>query len=224
MDNTNTIKSKDQRNLAVRIIVYFIGLSIIAVAVALSVSTELGVSAGTSYTFVLSLILDTKMGYCVIAVSVLHLVIQLIMLGKEFPLRNLLQIIPAVTFGYLIDFTRDILGEITYSSYMWRLCAIILSCALAGIGVSLYISAHLIPMTADGLCLVIAEKYKFKYHNVKNVSDIAKVALAVIMSFVFLHKLAGVREGTIILALLTGRFVKYANIIFSPIFKKLHLQ
>ena len=57
-----------------------------------------------------------------------------------------------------------------------------------------------------------------EFGNVKIVFDISCVAVAVILSFLFFHKLVGTREGTIIAAFCTGFVVKFfSKFITAPL-------
>ena len=57
-----------------------------------------------------------------------------------------------------------------------------------------------------------------EFGNVKIVFDISCVVVAVILSFLFFHKLVGTREGTIIAAFCTGFVVKFfSKFITAPL-------
>lgn len=214
------MENKKKIQLFYRMILYVLGLWLMAFGAAFSINAQLGIAPKSSFSFVLSLILKTKMGYCVIAVSVIHLVLQILILRKDFSRKNLLQIIPSILFGFLIDLSRQIIGDFVLPTYFGQLVLLISGGLLVGIGVTLYISARFVPLTAEGLCLVISQKYHFAFHNVKNIQDILSVMLAAACSYIFLDELTGIREGTIILALLIGRFVKYARLLILPVINR----
>ena len=57
-----------------------------------------------------------------------------------------------------------------------------------------------------------------EFGNVKIAFDISCVVVAVILSFLFFHKLVGTREGTVIAAFCTGFVVKFfSKYITAPL-------
>ena len=89
-----------------------------------------------------------------------------------------------------------------------------LALALAGsvalaFGVSLQISSNVSILPADGVVRVISRKSGMHFGTVKTVFDLTLVASAVILSLTVLHRLAGVREGTLIAALLVGNIARF---------------
>lgn len=65
----------------------------------------------------------------------------------------------------------------------------------------------LVAMPMEGLTQAIAKKVGKPFHNVKIVVDCSSVALGIVLSFVFLHGLLGIREGTVITAIVVGKIM-----------------
>lgn len=64
-------------------------------------------------------------------------------------------------------------------------------------------------MTLAGYRLIdTARIYGNEYGGVRVISDVSMSAVAAVLCLVFLRRLSGVREGTIIAALITGNIVK----------------
>ncbi len=59
-----------------------------------------------------------------------------------------------------------------------------------------------------------------RYENIKIFFDVLYIVAAAIISFLFLGKLEGVREGSIIAALLVGNIIKIYNCLFEKLTKK----
>ena len=55
----------------------------------------------------------------------------------------------------------------------------------------------------------------------KVIVDVSFVASACILSFLFLHTLAGVREGTVAAALMVGTIARQINRLLQPLSEKL---
>ena len=94
-------------------------------------------------------------------------------------------------------------------------CPIILFIIL-GIGVSLEVTANLIPLPGEGLILSICTVLPIKFGNMKVITDVSLVVAAVLLSFIFLADLYGVREGTIAAAICVGLVSKMVIRLIGP--------
>ena len=59
-----------------------------------------------------------------------------------------------------------------------------------------------------------------RYENVKVFFDVLYILIATVICLAFIGKLAGVREGSVIAALLVGNIIKLYNRIFEKVAKK----
>ena len=59
-----------------------------------------------------------------------------------------------------------------------------------------------------------------RYENIKIVFDILYITISAVICLVFLGRLEGVREGSIIAAILVGTIIKLYNKAINRIFKK----
>ena len=66
----------------------------------------------------------------------------------------------------------------------------------------------------------IAEKTGKPFSNMKTLFDCTSVAAAIVLSFQFLGGLDGIREGTVLTALLVGRTTGYLRRFLSPLIRK----
>ena len=204
-----------------RIVAYAIGLLILAFGVAFSVNTNLGVSPANSFPYVVSLILNTKMGNCVTVIFICYILLQIVILRKDFQWINLSQILFSTLFGKFVDFAKLVLDGFCFSTYAGRLLMLAISIVLIAIGISMYMGAKLVNMPTEGLASAIAAKLPNKeFHQTKVMVDCASVGTALILSICFLGGLQGIREGTIISAIVIGKVIPYANKITRPIIQK----
>lgn len=201
-----------------RIFIYCVGLFIMAVGVTFSVKSNLGVSPVNAIPYVVSLISGLDQGLCVSVIFCSYIILQVFILKRDFKLQNLLQIICASLFGYFVSFSNMLFYFEPSENYIIRLIYMLVSIVFIGVGVYLYLEARLIPLPAEGVMMALKEKTVFEFHNIKMGFDVATVILAVIISYIFLENISGVREGTIIAAVLVGKvvgiiskFLKYKN-------------
>ena len=95
---------------------------------------------------------------------------------------------------------------------------LLFSCLVVAFGVLLEIQTEVVYLPADGVIVAISKVLKKDFPKVKPFVDTSMVIIAAVLSIVFLGYLAGVREGTIISALIIGPIVKILKKYFdSPV-------
>lgn len=211
------MKKSTPAQWATRVVLYIVGLFFMALGVAFAVNSDLGVSPVTSLPYVISLIADTALGTCVIAVYGVYIVLQILILRREFRLINLTQIIFSTIFGYFTDFTKWLLADFALPTYAGQMVMLVISIVTVAFGVFLYMEVDLV----EGLTQAIARKVGRPFHNVKIVVDCSTVALGILLSFVFLHGLMGIREGTVITAIVVGKVMGLFKKPLQPVVQKL---
>jgi len=204
-----------------RIALYIVGLFFLAMGVAFSVNSNLGVSPVNSLPYVISQISGVAMGNCVIIVFCSYIVMQIVILRKEFKPINLCQIIFSTIFGYFVDFAKLLLGDFAIPTYAGQLVMLAISIVLVAVGIFLYVEVDLVPMPMEGLSMTLAKKAKMPFPTMKIIVDCVVVVTGIVLCFVFLGKLDGIREGTIITAIVVGKIVGMLRKPFSPVVQKL---
>lgn len=200
-----------------RFITYVLGLFLLAMGVALSINSDLGVSPVNSIPYVLSRITEQEIGLCVTGVFFLYILAQVAILRREFHLVQLFQIAFSALFGYFTNFTKALLGDFALPGYPGRLLMLAASILFIAVGVLLYVEADLVPLPTEGLCLACAKKSgKIPFHNMKILLDCAMVATAAGLSLLFFHTLVGVREGTVLTALVVGKVMSWLRPALIP--------
>ncbi len=188
-----------------RILFYILGQFILAMGISLSIRTDLGVSPVSSVPYAFSNVTGMELGNMTIIVYTVYVFFQFLILRKDFKVWNFLQVPCAILFGKCVTLTNLILKNVNADHLFLRYLYLIFSILLIAIGLKLYMWADIVPQATDGLVKVISEKYGIAFSNVKNIFDICSVTLSAIVSLVFLGQIKGIREGTLIAALLVGR-------------------
>ncbi len=207
-----------------RFIYFFIGLFIIALGIALSTKSNLGVSTISSVPYVLSQIFtQLTLGQFTIIVQLIFLFIQFLILRKNFRLFDLLQIVSTVIFGYFVDFWVAVIRNIDPPNYavQWVLCVI--SMFTITFGLNIEVRASVTMVASDGLLDTIAKVYYIEFSKVKIAFDCIQVAIAVSISLIFTHSIIGVREGTLAAAIFIGLIVKLYDRYLGSVYEKLGL-
>lgn len=190
-----------------RFTIYISGLLIVALGIALSIRSQLGVSPVTSIPCVLNLTTGISVGSITFGLYLLFIIAQIIILKKEFRKRDWLQIIFSSVFGIFTDIFLYLTLFINFDSIILKLLLCLSSCMVIAFGVFLVVTTDVIMNAPDALCNVISKKYNKKFGNVKIRFDLTLVSIAVLISFLYLGGLEQIGIGTIAAALLIGRFV-----------------
>lgn len=192
------------QHLVKRSVLLILGLVIMAYGVAFSIQAGLGTSPISSLPYTVSELTPLTVGMVTVIMNCVLILLQILLLGRDYSPVQLLQLLVALLFGGLTDFTLMTIDFLTPSAYLgqWGFC--LLGILLVGIGVSCEVNADLVPMAGEGFSLAVCRKFSFPFPTVKICFDSTLVILSCILSLLFAGKLLGVREGTIAAALLVG--------------------
>lgn len=200
-----------------RILIYMLGMFFIALGVAFAVNSDLGISTVSSLPYVISLVLCQPLSLCVTVVFCFAVLLQVVILRRQFEMIQLTQVIFSVLFGFLVDLSGLLLGELCLPGYLGRIIMTLVGVLLIALGVTIYVEADLVPMPMEGLSLAIAKKCGCPFHRVKVVVDCSLVATGVVLSLCVLGRLEGIREGTVISALLVGPLIPFFRHPIKPV-------
>ena len=215
------MKKSSPAQLAVRLAIYCLGLLVLAFGIALSVNCNLGVSPVSSLPYVVSQILNVSLGTCTTIVYALYVLAQMVLNGRKFQPALLLQLIFSTIFGYFVDGAKWVLGDFILPTYFGQLAMLAASIVLIGFSLVLYIDVQLAPMPAEGLVSCIADKLGKPFSTIKTLFDCTSVLVGMVLCFVFLGRLVGIREGTVVTALLVGKMTGIIRKYLSPLLRRI---
>lgn len=195
-------------SLLKRYLILLAGLAVMAFGVACSIKANLGTSPISSVPYVISLFSPLTVGTATILMHCVFILIQILLLRKQYHPIQLMQLPVAVFFGYLTDFGVWAVRGISCNSYwqQWVLCLI--GVFLVAVGVSLEVKAGVVVLAGEGIVLAVCKIFPVKFGYMKVGFDVTLVVIACILSLVFTGHLQGVREGTVAAALLVGMIAK----------------
>ena len=199
-----------------RYLIYLISLFIISLGASLSIKANLGTSPLICLPYVSSLITKFSVGEVMFVFTVLFILIQVILLRKDFEKRQYLQLIIGTIFSFFIDFSLMLVNFINPVGYVNQMLLLLISCVVVAFGVLLEIKTEIVYLPADGVIVAISKVVKVEFPKVKPFVDTSMVIIAAVLSIIFLGYLAGVREGTIISAIIIGPIVKILKKYLDP--------
>lgn len=174
--------------------------------------SQLGTSPVSSFPFVLSINTHLSMGVYIMLLNISFIILQMVMLGWEESKRRcvnlLLQLPVSVVFGLFIDFTMWLVGLYAVDLYSLKVLTLVLGCGVLAFGIALEVIADVTMISAEYLTQVASEKFKIEFGIVKLGLDLSFVVVSVVVSLLFSGAVEGIREGTVVAALITGPFVR----------------
>lgn len=195
---------------ALRLVIYIIGLGILSLGVVLNIKTGLGVSAISSVPYVISNITGMSMGTITIFVYCVYILVQIILIGKNFKWLILLQLPCSLLFGKYTDLFVKII-QIQPTSIVMSYVLLAFAILFTAVGVVLTVGMKIVPNAPDGLVQEIAIKAKIKFGLAKNLFDILSVVISVAISLLVTQRIIGIGVGTVLSAILIGRTIAFLN-------------
>ena len=197
-----------------RVSLYLLGFLILAIGINISKRAGLGISPVSSIPYACELVWGVELGKATYFVYMGLMALQIILLRKDYKVRNLLQIVPTFILGTFITYTSTdylLFWLPVPGNYIMQIVYLAVSIVVIGIGVSGFLIPNIMPLPAEGLCAAIVQvsKDKIKFGNAKVGVDTGMVIVSALLSLIFLGSLKSVREGTILAALLVGKVVGF---------------
>lgn len=108
-------------------------------------------------------------------------------------------------FGLFIDISMNyLLVWLSPDYYLAQIVALLVGCFILGLGISLEVKANVSMVAGEYLVQVIAKFVHKEFGFIKVCFDVSLVLIACALSVTFLSNIEGVREGTVIAALVVG--------------------
>ena len=206
-------------HLVRRYSVFLLGLFIASMGVAFSTVAELGTSPVASVPYSVSRVSDLlTFGGWLNLLSVIQITVQIFLLKSRCNwLEITIQTILAFVYGYLTNFSCWLLEDILLVSYGAKLLFMLLGCIILALGIWVQFKGGVAMLPGEAMNRAISQVTGKRYENVKIFFDIFYITLATVICLSFLGKPEGVREGSIVAAVLVGLLIKFYNKIFNKL-------
>lgn len=112
-----------------------------------------------------------------------------------------------------MHFASFFVSDVYYKQFIM----LITGAVILALGVTLEVIADIIYIPGEGAVKAISRRYGVEFGKAKIIFDVAQCVIAILLGVIFLHKIEGIREGTLITALIVGPMV---SVFYKP-FKKL---
>lgn len=206
-----------------------LGLVFVALGVGLSIKSNLGISPPSCPPAILNLRWTAiSVGTFTWMMHLLFILLQVLILRKRFRLSFLMQIPAAFVFGYLCDAAIWIFdADEPATRYGLQLLLSLAAVVTTAVGIKLEVLGGAWMLAGDKTVAVLAEESRRPFGTVKVLFDVGLVAGTALLAWLFFGVLTGngniviIREGTLILAVLTGLCMRLTDPLIERIFKKI---
>lgn len=194
----------DKTELIKRYIFLLAGLFVNGLGVSFITKAGLGTSPITSIPYTLSLGFTPTVGMFTLVFNIFLIILQVILLRRNFQLQNLLQLPIIALFSFFIDLTMSLLGFMQPKTYAMKVVSLIVGCLILGFGVFMEMAANVAMLPGEATVRAVSDVFSTDFGKTKIAFDSSMTVIAAILSFIMFKHLDGVREGTIVAAILVG--------------------
>ena len=150
------------------------------------------------------------------------IIVEKILMGRDMGTGQvLMQLFMSLVFGYFVDFTSWILGDVQPDGYLTQLLSLVLGCAIMAFCICIELKSDFTMLAADGLILAIHTRTGIPFGKVKLIIDVMWSVLSLVLGLTIMHGFVGMREGTIIAALLVGPMIRLLQRRFTVLSKSI---
>lgn len=200
-----------------RICLFVLGLFIMSVGVAFSITSTLGTTPISSISYALALITNINIGITTFVFNAALILLQFLILRSKFQKKRLLQLINCVLFGYFTDLALYLVSFIPFDGSV-LMCAeyLAVSIFLIAFGIFVYMPANIAPLPGEGCVEAIAIVTDWRFSTIKIGFDAIMVSIALIMCGLWYTNVFGaVYVGTVISAFLVGFTLRQISNLYA---------
>ena len=225
-------KSGRPADRVLRVIVYAVGLIVLALGLVLNTKTGLGTAPLVSPAFVISQLTGFSFANVTFAVYsgfvLIELALHLIRKDRKRMLNDLLQLPFALVFTRFMKLFDALIPSLVgegvgpvWGTLWCRLVVLAAALFLIGLGACLSVRMRLIPNPGDGVVLAVSDFFGIKLGLAKNIFDICCVALSAAIGLIARGQLIGVGIGTVLAMVCVGRIMDLVGGLFEGMINRL---
>lgn len=212
------VMRKEKMNFR-RMIVYLLGLAIMAAGSNLFLKADLGVVPSCTAALLLTRLFPaTAGGYALFnfIVNFCFLCAEIAVEGKmekRYPVQFLL----IFFYSLFIRWTSLLFESIVPEGVFARVVLCMAACLVLGAGISLTVNSGLAVLPVEGFVLSVAQKCGARFGTVRVETEVSVTVLYGVLSVLFIHNMSVIGIGTVIAALFTGTITNWFTAVFSRI-------
>ena len=147
---------------------FILGLIINSFGISLITKSALGTSPISSVPYVFSLFFTKiSFGLFTFILNMIFIIIQIIILKKDFHPIQFLQILANIIFSFFIDITMGLLSGLVLDSIMLKLISLLIGCTILALGICIEVSPNVIVVPGEGIVRAISTAYNKNFGKIK---------------------------------------------------------
>lgn len=193
-----------------RALLFMFGVAVAGLGVALSTQAGLGATPISSVPWVLTRVTPLSYGTLTLLMNLLFVFGQIVVLRRRFAPFQLLQVPATALFGVCIDGGMALTRPWVTAVYPLQVLMLVGGASLLAVGIVCQVHSDFLCVPGDALVKTVAQTFRLRLARVKTCFDATLVLSALAVSYALLHRVEGVREGTVLGVFLVGWFVGLA--------------
>ena len=209
------ITEEELPKLLKRLLVYVVGLFLIALGAQISKKSNLGVSPVSYLPFVLerkfpiSVPLLDKGGFWITLEFSFFVLIQVFLLWKDFKWYYIFQVAVSTLFGVFVSLAGEVVAFIPdVSFFVWQILYTLVSIVIVALGILLYLDGDIMSTSSEGVTLAMSKRFNKPLSTCKLVFDVTVVLIAAVLELILCGNLLTVGIGTAAIAFGVGPVLK----------------
>lgn len=200
-----------------QILVYVVGMFILAIGLTLNTKANLGVSPIISVPYSISQITALNFGDLTFVVYAIFVVVQIIihirLKNHKRIVSEILQLPLSLIFTRLLNIFSTYIP--TAQNLGIRFIVLTLAIICTGVGAAMSLSMQLVPNPGDSIVQSLAEGFNKSVGLTKNLFNCFNLCITLCISIFIAHQIVGVGIGTVIAVLGVGRVIALFHHIFE---------
>lgn len=200
-----------------QILVYVVGMFILAIGLTLNTKANLGVSPIILVPYSISQITGLNFGDLTFVVYAKFVVVQIIihirLKNHKRIVSDILQLPLSLIFTRLLNIFSTYIP--TAQNLGIRFIVLTLAIICTGVGAAMSLSMQLVPNPGDGIVQSLAEGFNKSVGLTKNLFDCFNLCITLCISIFIAHQIVGVGIGTVIAVFGVGRVIALFHHIFE---------
>ncbi len=193
-----------KKNFPLRCVMFVIGMITAACGIALVTNANLGTTPITTIPLALNAVIPLSVGAYVAMFNGLLVALQKVVLGPDFKYSSLFQLPPVFIFGMAVDVWLHLTSALSALPYFWRLLVLMAGIVVMSAGILIQVRSNVTVLPGDGIVIAMTLRTHHSFGSIKVITDCSMVAAAFVIDMVFVGAIVGIREGTLLSAVLTG--------------------
>lgn len=214
------VKRKKVPMSAARMVIYLVGMIVLALGIVLNTKTQLGVSPIISVPYSIATIWGWNLGNTTFVFYIVCTLMQIILLRKKFQPYQLLQVVVSLITSQFINLF-DWLLDIQPQNFVEKILVLAAAILVTAVGAATMVMMEMVPNPADALAKVFGDLTGKGLGLGKNIFDATCFVLSLLIGFLFAGKIVGIGLGTVCAVVFVGRCIALYNYFFKKALRKM---